>query len=138
MDFLPSLILSLGRNVEWSEESACFKGIAEELGQFYKLQRGVDPGELDAVYDGSSNNLVSTSQQQLEGGGQSQLENNGSLEGDKREALQKERENREWSVQHVLIPALRLFLVPGKQRAGDGTVVELTRLENLYRVFERC
>lgn len=53
-------------------------------------------------------------------------------------AAEEERRAREWGVQHVLLPALRLFLKPGRARASDGSVVELTRLENLYRVFERC
>ncbi len=51
---------------------------------------------------------------------------------------EEERRAREWSVQHVIMPALRLFLRPGRGRASDGSVVELTRLENLYRIFERC
>ena len=38
----------------------------------------------------------------------------------------------------VLLPAMRLFLRPGRSRAADGSVIELTRLEKLYRVFERC
>lgn len=38
----------------------------------------------------------------------------------------------------VIFPALRLFLKPGRQLASDGSFVELTRLEKLYRIFERC
>jgi DNA mismatch repair protein Mlh1 C-terminus len=38
----------------------------------------------------------------------------------------------------VVLPAMRSFLVPGRERATDGSVVELTRLEQLYKIFERC
>lgn len=49
-----------------------------------------------------------------------------------------EKRINEWEAVHVLLPALRLFLKPPRARASDGSVVELTRLEQLYRVFERC
>ena len=39
---------------------------------------------------------------------------------------------------HVVLPALRLLLRPPRERGGDGSLVELTRLEHLYRMFERC
>lgn len=38
----------------------------------------------------------------------------------------------------VILPAVRKFLRPSKQRATDGSVVELTQLEKLYKIFERC
>ena len=38
----------------------------------------------------------------------------------------------------VLFPALRTLLRPGKPRAKDGSVILVTSLERLYRVFERC
>ncbi|RMZ53804.1 hypothetical protein APUTEX25_003943, partial [Auxenochlorella protothecoides] len=46
--------------------------------------------------------------------------------------------SHDWQMQHQLLPLLRARLVPDKLRARDGTVQELTRLEQLYRVFERC
>ena len=38
----------------------------------------------------------------------------------------------------VLFPALRMFWKPSRARAQDGSMIELTRLEHLYRLFERC
>lgn len=38
----------------------------------------------------------------------------------------------------VIFPAMRMFLKPSRHRATDGSVVELTRLEKLYKIFERC
>ena len=40
--------------------------------------------------------------------------------------------------EQVLFPAMRQFYKPPRSRATDGTVVELTRLEKLYKIFERC
>lgn len=46
--------------------------------------------------------------------------------------------HREWSIQHVLFPAMKLFLKPPMHMANDGTAVQLACLENLYKIFERC
>ena len=45
---------------------------------------------------------------------------------------------KEWTVKHVLLPALRTDFVPPRARNADGTVVQITRLEELYKIFERC
>lgn len=39
---------------------------------------------------------------------------------------------REWSIQHVLIPAMRLFLKPPTFMAANGTLVRVSMF--LYRV----
>jgi DNA mismatch repair protein MLH1 len=49
-----------------------------------------------------------------------------------------DKEEDQWTMQHVILPALKAFLKPGRHRASDGSIVELTRLETLYKVFERC
>lgn len=45
---------------------------------------------------------------------------------------------REWSIQHVLFPAMKLFLKPPTSMATNGTFVRVASLEKLYRIFERC
>lgn len=45
---------------------------------------------------------------------------------------------REWSIQHVLFPAMRLFLKPLNSMATNGTFVKVASLEKLYKIFERC
>eukprot|EP00245_Coleochaete_scutata_P013876 TRINITY_DN5760_c0_g1_i1.p1 TRINITY_DN5760_c0_g1~~TRINITY_DN5760_c0_g1_i1.p1 ORF type:complete len:209 (-),score=34.98 TRINITY_DN5760_c0_g1_i1:383-934(-) len=45
---------------------------------------------------------------------------------------------RDWTIQHLLFPAMRLFLKPPNSFANDGTFVQVACLEKLYRIFERC
>ncbi|CAH1405931.1 unnamed protein product [Nezara viridula] len=43
-----------------------------------------------------------------------------------------------WTVEHILVPALKKTLLPPKHFAEDGTMLLLTSLPELYKVFERC
>ncbi|GBG72174.1 hypothetical protein CBR_g11107 [Chara braunii] len=45
---------------------------------------------------------------------------------------------RDWMIQHLWLPSIRLFLKPPAQMAQDGTFVQVACLEKLYKIFERC
>ncbi|GAQ87495.1 DNA mismatch repair protein - MLH1 family [Klebsormidium nitens] len=59
-------------------------------------------------------------------------------EGDDEAAAEAVWAARDWNVQHLMFPAMRLFLKPQKFMATDGTMVQIASLENLYKIFERC
>ncbi|KAL4433570.1 hypothetical protein ABPG75_000011 [Micractinium tetrahymenae] len=121
MDRLPAFVLALGQDVEWTEEKACFQGLAQALAELYCVQPTI--AEAVAEARGREDDIC------VEGDCAAQC---------KHSTPTGEQRQQEWTLQHVLLPALRLFLVPSRQRASDGSVVELTRLETLYRIFERC
>ncbi|PRW20651.1 DNA mismatch repair Mlh1 isoform X1 [Chlorella sorokiniana] len=118
-DRLPMFVLALGQHVEWGDEESCFRGLAQALAELYRLQPSIGDAAAEAEAEAAA-------------GGNSEEQQAA------RDAAQQRQRQREWTVQHVLLPALRLFLAPSRQRASDGSVVELTRLETLYRIFERC
>ena len=43
-----------------------------------------------------------------------------------------------WTMQHVLLPAIRKTYEPPTTQSTDSTVVQIASTETLYRVFERC
>lgn len=43
-----------------------------------------------------------------------------------------------WTTEHILYKAFRMHLLPRKQFAEDGSVLQLANLPDLYKVFERC
>ncbi|KAI3489915.1 hypothetical protein L1887_45946 [Cichorium endivia] len=125
MDRAPEFLLCLGNDVAWNDEKVCFQTIAAALGNFYAMHPPLLPnpsGETSEFY-------------------KRQGEGNGNEEGVDEE-LVAEAENawaqREWSIQHVLFPSMRLFFKPPTSMATNGTFVQVASLEKLYKVFERC
>eukprot|EP00871_Galdieria_phlegrea_P006098 jgi/Galph1/976/GphlegSOOS_G5689.1 len=43
-----------------------------------------------------------------------------------------------WLLEHILLKKMRQYLLPPKKFATNGIILEITSLEKLYRVFERC
>ncbi len=82
---LPAFLLRLAAEVDWKDEGPRRAGVADALGDLYRLREGDDERRSEAV----------------------------------------------WA-------SVKSSLAPHRSRATDGSVVELTRLEKLYRTFERC
>ena len=43
-----------------------------------------------------------------------------------------------WTIQHLLLPAVRKGYEPPSVQASNGTVVQVACTEMLYKIFERC
>ncbi|XP_046745958.1 DNA mismatch repair protein Mlh1 [Diprion similis] len=54
--------------------------------------------------------------------------------------VSRNEENPEWRnvTEHILYPAIKNSLLPPKHFAHDSTILQIARLPDLYRVFERC
>ncbi|KAI9200538.1 hypothetical protein LWI28_009575 [Acer negundo] len=143
MDRLPEFVLCLGNDVEWEDEKKCFQVIAAAIGNFYSMHPPLLPnpsGEglqyykkrkpLSNPEDGEKSSYDADTGDDVE------------MEDVVERKLLSEAENawaqREWSIQHVLFPSMRLFLKPPTSLSANGTFVQVASLEKLYRIFERC
>ena len=98
--------------VEWDFERECMESISREIAAFYALPEVEGWTEEDTSHHGD---LPEAPKAPFGGGG----------------ALS-------FLMQHALLPACRLYLDPPPSMAQDGSVLEIARLEDLYKVFERC
>ncbi|MCD9645605.1 DNA mismatch repair protein [Datura stramonium] len=133
-----ALLAEQNASVDWEDEKICFQTIAAALGNFYAMHPPLLPNP-------SGDGLKFYRKRVLSSGSEgTSIENieNGTMEAEFEEELLLEAENawaqREWSIQHVLFPSLRLFFKPPTSMATNGTFVQVASLEMLYRIFERC
>ncbi|OVA20942.1 DNA mismatch repair protein [Macleaya cordata] len=128
MDHVPEFALSLGNDVDWEDEKNCFQAISAALGNFYALHPPLLPnpsGEGMQFYKKSKQ--PKNSEQNINDS--NDLEDNSVIEDELDHELISEAETawaqREWSIQHVLFPSMRLFLKPPKSMATNGTFVQV-------------
>ena len=119
---LPKFLVALAHDTNWAEEAPCFMDVAAQLADFYAVRAIVPPGPEEGPPAGGYAFVP----------GPTGVPTAGS---NPRAEAAKVREK---AIQHVILPAARLFLQPQQSRATDGTVVQLTTLQRLYRTFERC
>ncbi|XP_072981652.1 DNA mismatch repair protein MLH1 isoform X1 [Typha angustifolia] len=137
MDRLPEFLLSLANDVDWENEKECFETVSAVLGNFYAVHPPILPNPSGSGIQFYKKNMdKTTSVENVE----NRLANSDEVDVDHELLAEAETAwaQREWIIQHVLFPSMRLFLKPPKSMAQDGSFVQVASLEKLYKIFERC
>lgn len=138
MDRVPEFVLCLGNDVDWEDEKSCFQTISAALANFYAMHPPMLPNPSgDGLQHYKKKSVIEplseeSSMNKLDAGEENEIEHELVAEAETAWA------QREWSIQHILFPAMRLFLKPPSSMAKNGTFVQVASLEKLYRIFERC
>ncbi|XP_058721996.1 DNA mismatch repair protein MLH1-like [Vicia villosa] len=139
MDRIPEFVLSLGNDVDWEDERNCIQAVSAALGNFYAMHPPLLPNpsgegmlfyKKRKLFDSCSlENICDSTESDV-------IDNN--VEQELLSEAETAWAQREWSVQHVLFPSMRLFFKPPASMATNGTFVKVASLEKLYKIFERC
>ncbi|KAG5224615.1 DNA mismatch repair protein [Salix suchowensis] len=123
--------------VDWEDEKNCFQTIAAAVGNFYAMHPPLLPSPSG---DGLQFYRRKPEKNPDDKGKATDIDVE--MEDELERELMSEAETawaqREWSIQHVLFPSMRLFLKPPTSMATNGTFVQVASLEKLYKIFERC
>ncbi|CAM6095875.1 unnamed protein product [Calypogeia fissa] len=155
MDRVCDFVLSIGNNVDWEAEKECFETFAAAIADFYAIYPPLLPNPSDQGLKSWETSKPSTDRGRdkhqhhsgpgvgngsgNDGGSISEASSaNVVLDPDLLAEAKTVWSKRDWTIQHVFFPAMKLFLSPPRHMANDGTVVRVAYLENLYKVFERC
>ncbi|XP_022932100.1 DNA mismatch repair protein MLH1 isoform X1 [Cucurbita moschata] len=138
MDRVPEFVLSLANDIDWEDEKNCIQSISAAIGNFYAMHPPLLPNP-------SGDGLQFY--KRIKSSGNPEDENIGAddtmtMENEINHGLLSEAETiwaqREWSIQHVLIPSMKLFFKPPHSLAENGSFIRVASLERLYKIFERC
>ena len=106
--------LALAPDVDWTEEKACFRTVADALATFYADSFDSSPETAREAIDAETKETEA-------------------------ETLETEENlTRVRAIKQYVFPAMRRCLYPSKVAAVQGVATQVASLEQLYRVFERC
>ena len=135
---LPSFVLHLAYRVDWTSEVACFEGLARQLAAFYRVAR-IECGE-GPTSDGADGRAAEAGEAAAAGavaGEAAEAVAETDLASEDAERVESACSSA-WTIQHLLLPAIRRSYEPPSEQTSDGTVVQAACTEQLYRIFERC
>ncbi|KAJ6952452.1 DNA mismatch repair protein MLH1 [Populus alba x Populus x berolinensis] len=138
MDRIPEFVLSLGNDVDWEDEKNCFQTIAAAVGNFYAMHPPLLPSPSGDGLQFYRRRKPEKNPDDKEKATDIDVEMEDELEHELLSEAETAWAQREWSIQHVLFPSMRLFLKPPTSMATNGTIVQVASLEKLYKIFERC
>ncbi len=113
---LPAFVRRLVHNVDWTTEQPCFDGLAKQLATLYRVDEVGDSAAPAPLTDGAT--VVD--------------------DADTTDRPTEEACSAAWTIQHVLLPAMRRAYEPPTVHATNGVVVQVACTEQLYKIFERC
>ncbi|ESO08857.1 hypothetical protein HELRODRAFT_190644 [Helobdella robusta] len=128
LDDLHTFVLRLATEVNWDKEKPCFKTLCREISSFYVFKNEIKSSNND------NNNKVDSNENTRSINSNSknpEVIENGSSD-------DARVEEKKWTIEHVIYPALKSFFLPPKSSADDGSLLQVANLPDLYKVFERC
>lgn len=138
-DRIPEFALSLGNDVDWEDEKNCIQGVSAVLANFYAMHPPMlpNPSGRGLLFYKKRKLLDSCTEQNTCDSTGSDVINN-EVDHELLSEAETAWAQHEWTIQHVLFPSMRLFFKPPVSMATNGTFVQVTSLEKLYKIFERC
>ncbi|KAK1276725.1 DNA mismatch repair protein MLH1 [Acorus gramineus] len=136
MDHLPEFMLSLGNDVDWEDEKECLQTISAALGNFYAMHPPILPNPAGDGIEYYKRNREKSNDTDIKMSilvvvrqfdivaDDNNNEGNCELEQELLAEAETAWAQREWTIQHVLFPSMRLFLKPPKSMATNGTFVQ--------------
>ncbi|KAH8480326.1 hypothetical protein H0E87_030545 [Populus deltoides] len=124
MDRIPEFVLSLGNDVDWEVEKNCFQTIAAAVGNFYAMHPPLLPSPSGDGLQFYRRRKPEKNPDDKEKATDIDVEMEDELEHELLSEAETAWAQREWSIQHVLFPSMRLFLKPPTSMATNGTFVQ--------------
>ncbi|KAI9074662.1 hypothetical protein K1719_043378 [Acacia pycnantha] len=121
-----NVISFVDEQVDWGVEKNCIQTIAAALGNFYAMLPPMLPNTSGDGWRFYKKRKLSCAEQNScnTTGSDEILENDVDHELLSEAELAWSQTQREWSIQHVLFPSLRLFFKPPASMATNGTFVQ--------------